>query len=433
QSTVPSALAGLDVEMPWPMNYDKLEQAIADGEVPESVIDDAVTRILRTKFKHGIAPLSEVTARDAGVVESDDHVALARDAARQAMVLLKNEGEVLPLNRETAGTVAVVGPWADEARLGDNGSSKVTPSYAITPFQGIAALGGEQVQVVTSVDASAAEGADVAVVVAALSTWDEGEAYNGGGDRDELGLSAEDEALIQEVSGLAETTIVVLEASGPITMEAWKSEAAAIVMAWYPGMEGGHALGDLLFGDTNFSGRLPQTWPVRLEDEPVFGNQQDETEYQYFHGYRHFDHNEITPLFPFGYGLSYTSFSYSGLTVPCDAVTSGARLEVTVDIENTGARAGVEVAQVYVSYEGSSVQRAPRELKGFARVSLEAGEKKTVTIPVRISDLAYYDAEDDRWVVEALSYGIHVGPNAGDLPLSGAFRVVETMESPLAP
>ena len=172
---------------------------------------------------------------------------------------------------------------------------------------------------------------------------------------------------------------------------------------------------------------------MALEDEPVFGNHQAETEYHYFHGYRHFDQHQIEPLYPFGHGLSYTTFTYSELEVPCAEVSPGAQLLVTVDVENTGSVPGVEVAQLYVSYEGSAVQRSAIELKGFARVELEAGQKKTVQIPVRISDVAYYHAEQSAWVVEPITYGVHVGPNARDLPQSATFSVVDVGQVPASP
>jgi len=423
KTTVESALGGLDVEMPWRLFYDGLQLAVGSGQVPESVIEEAVERILRIKFKFGFALLSETYEGDPDVVESAAHIALAREAAQKGMVLLKNEAEALPIDRAAVKRIAVVGRWATEARLGDAGSSNVTPSYALTPYLGLKAAAGPDVEVVTSEDASAAAEADATIVVVALTQQDEGEAWNGGGDRDTLDISADQEELIQAAAELSPLTVVVMEAGGPITMESWCDEADAIVMAWYPGMEGGRAIADLLFGDLNFSGRLVQTWPVKWEDEPLFGNHQDETEFEYYHGYRHFHHNETEPLFPFGYGLSYTTFAYSNLQIPCQSVTAGARLVVTVDIQNTGGRKGVEVPQLYVSYPETKVRRPPKELKGFGRVVLAPDEKKTVELPLRIRDLAYFDAGQHKWVVEPLEHVVHVGPNANELPLSRTFTI----------
>jgi beta-glucosidase len=423
KSTVESAVAGLDVEMPWRLNYDKLQSAVESGQVSEDLIDDAVRRILRIKFKFGFALLDEPFVGDPNVVESAEHIALAREASRKSMVLLKNEGSLLPLDRSAVTKIAVIGPWADKAHLGDAGSSNVTTSYAITPYVGIKNLAGDSVEVVTSKDTSAAEGADVVIVVAALSQDDEGEAILKGGDRDELGFSAEHENLINAAGALGIPTIVVMEASGPITMEAWKGSADAIVMAWYPGMEGGNALGELIFGDHNFSGKLIQTWPIALEDEPLFGNHQDETKFEYFHGYRHFDAKGIEPLFPFGFGMSYTTYEYSNLSVPCDVVTEGGRLAVSFDVKNTGTVDGAEVAQVYVGYPNSDQGRPKVELKGFARVEIKAGETKTVEVALKVADLAYYDAGKGRWVVEHLQHTVNVGPNARSFPLTATFEV----------
>jgi beta-glucosidase len=422
KTTVESALGGLDLEMPWRQKYDKLQSAVVAGQVPEDVIEDAVRRILRVKFKFGLALLSETVPGDPADVESPAHLALAREAAEKAIVLLKNDG-VLPLDRATRPRVAVLGPWANKERLGDLGSSNVLPSYAITPYQGILAVAGDGVDVAMSVDASAAEGADVAVVVAALSQMDEGEAVGVGGDRDTLDLSPEHEQLILDAATKADKVVVVLEAGGPITMQRWQDAADAIVMAWYPGMEGGNAIGAVLFGDVNPSGRLVQTWPKRWEDEPEFGNHQEETVMEYYHGYRHFDHEGIEPLYPFGFGLSYTDFAYTNLTVPCETITQAGRLVVTLDVENTGTRAGVAVPQLYVGVPDTAARRPVKQLAGFARVELQPGEKKTVEIPVRVPDLAYWDVTKHGWVVEKKAHRVDVGPNQRDLPLSGSFLV----------
>jgi beta-glucosidase len=423
QSTVESALAGLDVEMPWLQHYRNLHHAVDGGQVPLSVIDDAVERILRIKFRFGFAVLDEPFVGDPSVVESAAHTELAREAARKSLVLLQNDGGLLPLDRAQRQRIAVVGRWADEARLGDAGSSAVTPAYAISPFAGIREVAGTDVDVTTSQDASAAAGADVAVVVVALTQREEGEAVFGGGDRRTLDVSADQEDLVIAAAALAPKVIVVIKAGGPVTMERWRMHADAIVMAWYPGMEGGRAIADVLFGDANFEGRVPQTWPRQEEDLPEFGNKQAETVFDYYHGYRHFDYHGLEPLFPFGYGLSYTDFAFANLSLPCAAITPAGELSVELEVENTGAMAGVAVPQLYVSMPDSTARRPVKELKGFARVALAPGERKTVTIPLRIPDLAYFDAARGAFVVERGEYVLHVGPHAGELPLSARFTV----------
>ena len=423
RSTIESAIAGLDVEMPFRNHYARLESAVASGQVDEAVIDDAVRRILRVKFKYGMALLDQPWPGDPAVVESQAHIALAKEAAIAGAVLLDNADGALPFDRTSVGKIAVVGVWSDQARLGDNGSSKVVPSYAVTPFQGIAAVAGDDVQVVQSNDSSAAAGADVAVIIGALTAADEGEAIFGGGDREGLSLSEAQEALIREVSGMVDTTIVVLEAGGPITMANWRGDADAVVMAWYPGQEGGTAIGELLFGDANFSGRLPQTWPKQAGDEPEFGNTLAETEYAYLHGYRHFVGNDIEPLFPFGHGLSYTTFEYRGLALSCEQVTAAGRLTADVAVANTGDRPGAEVVQLYATFPDDGARRPPIQLAGFSKVELAAGEEATVTIPVWIEDLAYYDDVGGAWVVAPGAHRLHAGPSVAELPLSASFDV----------
>ncbi|MBM4397399.1 MAG: glycoside hydrolase family 3 C-terminal domain-containing protein [Deltaproteobacteria bacterium] len=423
KSTVESALGGLDVEMPFRANYSGLQLAVSGGQVPQEVIDEAVERILRIKFKFGFALLNEPYVGDPAVVESPAHTSLAREAARKGMVLLKNDGGALPIDAAKDKRIAVVGKWATQARLGDAGSSNVTPGYAVAPYLGIRTRAGSGAQVTTSQDASAAAGADVAVVVVALTQQDEGEAWNGGGDRDSLDLSPDQEQLVRDTAAVAARTVVVIEAGGPITMERWIGDADAIVMAWYPGMEGGRALADVLFGDFDFSGRLVQTWPKRWEDEPAFGNHQAETEMDYWHGYRHFDKTGVEPLFPFGFGLSYSTFSHSNLRIPCGTITPGGLLRVTADVKNTGARAGSEVVQAYVSTPDTTRRRFVKELKGFARVTLSPDETRTVEIPIRIPDLATWDTGTKSWLVEPIRHEVRVGPNARDLPLSGSFVV----------
>ena len=423
KSTVESALGGLDLEMPFRDRFSILELAVAGGLVSEEVVNEAVTRILRIKYKFGFAQLNDPFPGDPDLVEGPAHVALAREAARRSMVLLKNDEAALPVDLSKDKRIAVVGRYATEPRLGDAGSSNVRPSYAVSPFLGISSHVGNRAQVATSADASAAAGADVAIVVVALSQQDEGEAWNGGGDRDTLDISPDQEQLIRDVAAVAGRTVVVVEAGGPITMERWIEHADAIVMAWYPGMEGGRAMAELLFGDANFEGRLIQTWPRRWEDEPLFGNQQAETQMDFWHGYRHFDKTGVPPLFHFGYGLSYTTFSHANLQVPCETVTAAGLLRLKVDVTNTGTRAGSEVVQAYVSVPDSTRRRFTKELKGFARVTLAPNETRTVEVPIRIPDLGIWDEATDAWLVEPLRHEVRVGPHAGDLPLSGSFVV----------
>jgi beta-glucosidase len=426
-STSLAGNATLDVEMPnWPV-YRTLEQAVSGGQVPLDKINNAVRHVLEMKYRFNIdkigmpGGLKPATRDD---IHSNEHLELAYHTALEAITLLKNKDNILPLKKGDLDKIAVVGPWAAQPRLGDQGSSDVfpDPDRVVPPYQGIKNKAGS-IDVVTSTNSSAISGADVVFVVAALTSADEGEAWNNGGDRSNLEVSADQVQLIKQVAAANDKVIVILEGGGPITMESWKNDVEGIIMAWYPGEKGGNALADLVFGEANFSGHVPMTWPVRWEDEVPFENQQEETRMPFLHGYRHFDDTGVEPLFPFGFGLSYTTFEYSNIQVPCIDITKEGMIEVKVDIKNTGSMAGDTVAMLFVSYPDSGVRRAKKDLKGFSRVTLEPGVKKRVTIPLKIEDLAYWNTDSHRWEVEATEYKISIGPDSATLPVSDTFIV----------
>ena len=261
-------------------------------------------------------------------------------------------------------------------------------------------------------------------MVAGLTPYDEGEEYNGSGDRTSFSLdgkmnSGTQNKLITDVAALGKPMVVVLEGGSVIDMP-WLSSVSAVVLAWYPGMVGGTALGQLLFGKANFSGKLPISWPKQLSDLPTF-NAGTTTTMDYYVGYRYYDNKSIAPLFPFGYGMSYTKFDYSNLVVPCSDATQTAVVNVSVDVTNSGTVAGDEVVLLFVSYPNTTKKRPAKELKGFARVSLAAGAKQTVTIPVRVADLKFYDTSG--WSVETGTVKVMVGPSSATLPLSDTFTV----------
>lgn len=434
RSTVPSATAGLDIEMPFPIFYGlPLRKAVEDGAVPLALIDDAVRRILRAKLCFHLD--TDPPEIDPAVVESQAHADLALDVARKAIVLLKNDAGALPLDRKTVASIVVTGPLADQVNLGDTGSSNVHPSHAVTPIAGIRDR-ASPVDVmhiapgaIGDAGRAAIAAADAVIVVAGLTSADEGEALVGAGDRMQLGLAAEQEQLIRDVAALNQRTIVILEGGSAITVESWIDDVAALLMAWYPGQEGGHAIADLLFGDVDPSGKLPITMPRALEDLPPFVNDSEQVTYGYYHGYRHVDREGIAPRFPFGYGLSYTTFAYSNLVVADPTLPPGGTLRVNVDVTNTGDRAGDEIVQLYVSYDAPTVDRPLRELKGFARVALAPGETRTVTLDVAAEDLTYYDTTGGTWRYETAGYHVSVGPSSRQLLLSAAFEVTGTTEA----
>jgi beta-glucosidase len=435
RSTLISAWAGLDVEMPVPVYYgDPLEASVEGGAVPPWVVDEAVRRILRTMLCFRLDSDPPVPAPD--VVQSPAHLDLALEVARKSIVLLRNAGATLPL--DGVASLAVVGDQADTPSLGDTGSSVVTPSFAISPLEGIRARArGTTVTHVAGPplaadDRTAVAAADAAIVFVSLGSADEGEGSRESGDRFGLGLAPEQDALIAEVAALNPRTVVVLEGGSAITMP-WLDDVGAVLMAWYPGQLGGEALGDILFGDVNPSGRLPVSFPRAEADLPPFDNRNIRVPYGYFHGYRWLDRRGVAPLFPFGFGLSYTTFAYTNLVLSSATLPTDGRLTMTVDVTNTGGMAGDTVVQLYVGARGSRVERARRELRDFARVHLDPGETRTVALGVAAADLAYWDRSRSAWVVEPIVYEVRVGSSSRDLPLRDTVAVVRSSPPTTAP
>lgn len=433
RDTVAAATAGLDIEYPLRWHYGRrLEKAVSRGDVPMDNIDDSVRRILRQKDRFRDVAARSGYGRDR--IACADHTRLAREAAEKGIVLLQNRDRTLPLSPEKVRTLAVIGRMAARANLGDTGSSRVRPPSAVSPLEGISRRAGGRVQVRYESGRClrkarvAARAADAAVVVAGTDWIQEGENIipGIGGDRKNLRLKERDERLILAVARENPRTVVVVESGSAVIMEKWRDEAAAILMAWYPGMEGGSAIASLLFGDVNPSGKLPLTIPKSEDQLPAFDTRARDAEYGLFHGYRHFDQLGLTPAFAFGFGLSYTTYHYGNLRLDREAIGPADVLTVSVDVSNAGDRAGEEVAQLYVSCLKSQVERAVKELKGFHRVALRPGETKTVTFELPARELAFWEGEENGgWRVEATDYLVRVGPSSRpeDLDLSAGFRV----------
>jgi len=432
---VKAAKAGLDVEMPAPLKFGRrFLAAVERDEVPRGVIDEAVRRILRRKIDYLTRP--DPIRYDAHLVVSREHAELARETAEQSMVLLKNEGGLLPLEKSKLKTLAVMGRLANVEDTGDHGSSRVYPPYVVTPLSGLRRYLGANGSVVYEDGADLARAkqaaltADAVVVVAGCDYRDEGEYIpqvpvpERGGDRTSLTLHPDEVELIRAVALKNPRTIVVLVGGSAIMMEEWKEKVGGILMAWYSGMEGGTALARILFGEVNPSGKLPVTIPSDPSQLPPFDSGADSIEYGYYHGYTLADKNGYKPAFGFGYGLSYTTFGYSNLRLSAEQVAPDGALAVAVDVVNTGARAGEEVVELYVGFPRAKVDRPIKLLRGFTKVALGPGEKKTVTFTVRASDLAYYDPEAAAWRVEPVEHEVLVGGSSrpADL-LKASFHV----------
>ncbi len=594
KSTAASVNAGLDLEMPEPeFRGEQLLQAVERGEVEEATIDTSVRRLLQLLVKAGLFAQQQEEPEQGS--DLPEHRTLIREAGAEGCVLLRNEQQVLPLQREHLTSIAVIGPNARVAQIMGGGSAQVNAHYAITPLEGITNkvgdhttvrdaqgctnhkyqplldmslllagregseqglaieyfnnrdlsgtpvlketkttselmwfsempkgvdpkqfsfratgrftprqtgdytfgmvnagparfsldgrvvidkwsqpgvgadfLGAPETQETLTLEAgrtylltleytkseedllamirlgclplqqalaierasALAASSDVAIVCVGFG----GEWQSEGFDRPTMDLPGKQDALVEQVAAANPRTIVVLNTGSPISMP-WIEKVAAVVQAWYPGQECGNSIADVLFGDTNPSGKLPQTFPARLEDTPTYLDFPGENGKIYygegiFVGYRYYEKKKVAPLFPFGFGLSYTTFSYSPLRLSTQQISPGDTLQVSVDVTNTGQRAGKEIVQLYVHDEQANLQRPEKELKGFAKVQLEPGERKTVTLPLARDALAYYDDLTHEWVAEAGEFEVLVGASSQDIHATATFTLTATTRWP---
>jgi beta-glucosidase len=430
---VAAVAAGLDLEMPGPRRHrtQRVLDAVKRGDLALDLVDAAVARVVELSMR--TADRGDRPAR----LEADAHHRLARDAAAAGMVLLKNDG-LLPLRG--ASRIAVVGRSARDPHYQGTGSSHITPTRLDVPFDEVALMAGDAVltfaegysdtpelrpDLVKEAAAVAAD-ADVAVLFATVPPWKEIE----GADRDDIDLPEQQVALIKAVAAVQPRLVVVLNNGSAVAMAEWIEPVAAVLEAWMMGQAGGGAVADILFGRVNPSGKLAETFPRRLEDTPSFSNfpgERDVARYGegLFVGYRWYDARDIDPQFPFGHGLSYTKFEYSGVRASRAEIESSEGVEVSLDVKNTGDRAGQEVVQVYVRPPRSSVLRAGRELRGFAKVSLDTGETKTVAIQIEPRAFAFYDVVAAEWVTLAGEYELLVGASSRDIRGKATVRIAE--------
>jgi beta-glucosidase len=409
---------------------DATKTALATGLLAESDVDAALRGTFRVMIRLGLLdPPERVPYASIGRGPepwlSEEHKAVARLATRESVVLLKNEKNALPLDSRRLKSVAVVGPRANEVDL-DWYSG--TPPYTVTPLDGIKAKVGAGVKVTyadgADRDAAAelARAADVAVVCVGnhptcAAGWAQCPLPSDGKEAvDRKSLTLEDEELVKRVLAANPRTVVVLVASFPFAINWTEANVPAIVHLAHNSQEEGTAVADVLFGDYNPAGRLVQTWPASVDDLPPI------SDFDIRRG-RTYLYARARPLYPFGFGLSYTTFGYSKLRTSAPGLGAAGTIDVSVDVTNTGRRAGEEVVQMYVSHVGSSVARPISELKGFRRIALRPGETKTVTMPLAAAALAYWDVASHAFVVEADRVHVGVGRSSADLPVATTVRV----------
>jgi len=466
-----AATNGMDMEMGTHQAYTNFFLAgpyldgLKSGQFSMVALDDKVRRNLYVRYKLGLIrgfSGRTFTNTESEPLSSKAHQEIARAVAEESFVLLKNEN-LLPLNPAKIKTIAVIGANATAHFVHGGGSARIKAPYEVTALQGISnrlgngvrliyAQGYNPPSVATPGDAraepnekfvplnisnavaeavAAAKSADAVIYVGGLNH--RGGYDTEGVDRKDLKLPGEQDELIREVAQANPRTVVVLLGGGAVEMDEWLAKVPALLYAWYPGMEGGNALAQVLFGDANPSGKLPCTFPKKLMDSPAHAlhaypgtNGTVVYEEGLLVGYRWFDTKQITPLFPFGHGLSYTTFKYSNLhLVPGQ---DASRLPVTVEFElaNSGQRAGAEVAQVYVQEMNPALPRPLKELKGFQKVLLQPGEKQKVSVTLDRNAFAHYDPDKNGWVADQGTYNILVASSSRDIRLSGQFKLAAT-------
>ncbi len=438
-STVKASAAGLDNEEPLDEFYgDKLKQAVQSGQVPMAQLDDHARRMLRSEFASGIVDSPNGKA----VVDVEGGFEVARRLAEQSTVLLKNNNNILPLDRTKVQSIAIIGSHADMGMISGGGSAQVDPPgpphhwqehvwFPTSPLKVVAAkVPGAKMRFDSGADpasaAALAKNSDVAIVFA--NQWE-----SEGMDLPNLSLPDNQDALIEQVAAANPHTIVVLETGTAVTMP-WVDKVGGILEAWYPGSKGADAVANILFGDVNPTAKLPMTFPRSVEDLPhpklvtpppgaqgreaVMRTGEAKATFSVNYdeglkvGYKWYDAENKPVLFPFGYGLSYTTYSYSDLTV---APGNGA--SVSFDVKNTGSRAGAEIAEVYAALP-SSAGEPPKRLVGWSKVQLNPGESKHVQLTIDPKYLSVFDETANAWKLVPGSYSFSVGGSSQNLPLT---------------
>lgn len=429
--------AGLDLEMPTShgLGAKRIQDALESGDLTMEVFDQGVGRVLHLidQVQAGLA--LTLDGQPIPEADLDANHELAHEAAAASAVLLKNENNILPIDPSDSGSVAVIGPFADKPRFQGAGSSRVNPTRTESGLDSLrAALDGQRevafaagfeknddIENQALLDEALAVAADAAVVVLFLGlpgSW-ESEGY----DRDSMDLPGNQLTLLEAVVGVNPNTVVVLSNGSVVSLSGWEHQPKAILEGWLLGQAGGAAIADLLLGVANPAGRLVETIPLRLEHNPSHGNFPGESGKVVYGegilvGYRWYDTRHLPVSYPFGHGLSYTSFSYDNLAVSVtgDAGPDGDQLVIVdVTVTNTGAVAGTETVQVYVSDPECSVQRPSQELGGFGQVSLEAGETQTVRVILDRRAFAFWHLEQSDWVVEGGTFEIRAGSSSRDI------------------
>ena len=421
--------AGCNLEMGSDLYQNNLLNLVENGTVSQTVIDDAVRKVLRTKIIAGM--LDNFPQGDPSLLNSTDHQKLCLQAGKECMVLLKNQDEILPLNKDSIVTIGLIGPSADVAQIDGTGSSYVTPFYSVSPKEGIENLIGAGKVLyskgcdINSTDTSGfaeainiAKNSNVVIYFGGLDPSQEGEGLDRVGNS--IDLPGKQQVLINELASLNKNIIVVLYSGGICGVHSFIDKIKGLIYAFYPGQEGGNAIAQVLFGLYNPGGKLPVTMPQSTSQLPA---RDDDFTNDYGCGYRWFDKLGLKPEFAFGFGLSYTSFSYSNLQISPSSVSAGQIIYITADITNTGLVKGDEIAQLYLSFSVPGVELPIKQLKGFKRILIDPGQTVAVSFQLSPDELYYFNVAKNSYAVETGTYTVRMGGSSDNLPVSGTFQI----------
>ena len=420
--------AGTDLEMPGSGDYNaqKITKAVRNSSLPSDKLDESVAKVLAVILR------AHASHKESARFDIEEHHALARRAGGESIVLLKNADAMLPLDLARLGKIAIIGAFARTPRYQGAGSSQVNPTKVSNAYDELVKIAGgdgkfayasgytvegDVTDELLEEARKAAATADIAIVFAGLPDSYESEGF----DRSSLDMPAGHNKLIESVSSAQPNTVVVLMNGSAVTMP-WANRVKAVMEVFLCGQAGGGAVADVLTGRVNPSGKLAETFPIRVEDTPAYPNFPGRNGQAFygegvFIGYRYYDKRDIEPLFPFGYGLSYTTFAYTGIKLSASSIADSDGLTVEVSVRNTGGVPGKEVAQLYIHEQKPAVARPQKELKAFAKVALAPAEEKTVTFKLGRRDFAHYDAALHDWRVSPGNFDILVGGSSRDLPL----------------
>ncbi len=438
-NSVDGLMAGLDTDMSVlnGSNEQQIVEAVKAGELDESVLDKAVTNNLQILFKTIENNKKNVRC------DKEVHHAIAREVAAESIVLLKNEEGILPLNKEKLNKVAIIGAFAKKPRYQGCGSFRNNPTKLDNAYDEIVKIAGDTLEIsytqgyfiendaiddtTLKLARETAKDADIALVFLGLTDKYESDGY----DRTHMNLPPNQTKLIEEVCGVQENVVVLLSNGSPVTMTPWNEKVKGIIETWLLGQAGGGAIADILFGNVNPSGKLAETLPIKLSDNPSYLNfpgSKGRVKYQegIFVGYRYYDKKEMDVLYPFGYGLSYTTFEYSNLQISKKEMLDTDNMEVRVKVKNTGKSFGKEIVQLYVRDIECREIRPEKELKAFTKMTLNPREEKEVIFILSQRDFAYYEDEINDWYVETGDFEIMIGKSSREICLRETVRVTGT-------